>query len=392
MVLPIPYGKQFIDQSDIDSVIEVLNSDYLTQGPYVSNFEKDFAKFVGSKYAVAVSNGTAALHLSMLALDIKQGDVVITSPITFVASANCVKYCGAEVYFSDIDKDTYLIDLDLFEEKLIQDTEKKIKGVVAVNFSGKVVNFELLRTICDRYGLWIVEDACHSPGGYFVDSKGEKQFAGNGVFVDLSVFSFHPVKHIACGEGGMVTTNNKDLYEKLLMLRTHGITRESALFLNSYDKVGGKNKYPQWYMEMQHLGYNYRITDIQAALGISQLKKMDENLKRRRKIAEKYFNSFKDTSFIIRQTGVCEGNALHLYIIEVEDRLALYEFLRSRNIFTQVHYFPCHKMPYYSDRKYELPISEEYYSRCLSLPIYYGLNDDQLAYVIDSIFLFYEKY
>jgi UDP-4-amino-4,6-dideoxy-N-acetyl-beta-L-altrosamine transaminase len=390
MNLPIPYGKQCIDQSDIDQVVEVLKSDFLTQGPYVSKFEDDFSKYVGSKYAVAVANGTAALHLSMMALEVEKGDVVITSPITFVASANCVRYCGGGVDFVDIDSETYLIDLNLFEEKLIFDKEKKIKGVVAVNFSGKVINFQLLKSICDRYGLWIVEDACHSPGGFFIDSNGQKQLSGNGKFADLSVFSFHPVKHIACGEGGMITTNNKELYEKLLRYRSHGITRDAPNFLNSTESVGGKDNYPQWYMEMQDLGYNYRLTDIQAALGVSQLEKLDSNLDRRCKIAELYFNSFKDAPFIIRQTGIQTGNALHLYIIEVEDRLELYDFLRTRKIFAQVHYFPCHKMPYYNNISIQLPNSEKYYSRCLSLPMYFSLSDEQVNYVIDTIFEYYK--
>jgi UDP-4-amino-4,6-dideoxy-N-acetyl-beta-L-altrosamine transaminase len=391
MILPIPYGKQSIDQTDIDGVIEVLNSDFLTQGPYVSRFETEFATYVGSKYAIAVSNGTAALHLSMLALDLRKKDVVVTTPITFAASANCVRYCQGEVKFIDIDRETYLIDLVLFEEALIADIERKIKGIVAVNFSGRVIDFEALKTICDKYGLWIVEDACHSPGGYFIDSKKMKQFSGNGHFTDLSVFSFHPVKHIACGEGGMITTNNKELYKKLLLLRSHGITRDNSIFNNSIELAGGDNQYPLWYMEMQTLGYNYRLTDIQAALGLSQLKKLNYNIQRRIEIAEKYFNSFKESTFIKRQTGLHEGNALHLYIIEVEDRLGLYNHLRSRNILAQIHYFPCHKMPYYISIGGEVSLSnsENYYEHCISLPIYFSLDDEQVDYVINSVFEYY---
>ncbi len=390
MNLPIPYGKQYIDQSDIDIVTEVLKSDFLTQGPYVSKFELDFSTYVGSKFAVAVSNGTAALHLSMLALGIQKGGLVVTTPITFVASANCVRFCGGDVHFVDIDSETYLIDLNLFEETLISDKENKIKGIVAVNFSGKVIDYQRLRSICDRYGLWIVEDACHSPGGYFIDSENQKQLSGNGNYADLSIFSFHPVKHIACGEGGMITTNNKELFERLLLYRSHGITRDDSMFLNSPNLAGGIDKFPLWYMEMQELGYNYRLTDIQAALGISQLNKLDSNLVRRNQIAVKYYNSFKDASFIKGQSGIHEGNALHLYIIEVEDRFELYNFLRTRNIFTQVHYFPCHKMPYYNNSDVQLPNSEKYYKRCLSLPIYFSLEDDQVEFVIDSIFEYYK--
>src|SRR6185437_14806737 len=269
---PIPYGRQNITEEDIQAVAEVLRSDFLTQGPKIDEFEKKFAEYIGCKYAVAVANGTAALHLCTLALDVNASQKVITTPITFAASANCVRYCGGEVAFADIDPKSYLIDLNKVES-LLKKNPNSYKGIVPVDFMGLAVNLEELKQLTDKYGLWIIEDACHAPGGYFVDSKGTKQNCGNSNFADLAIFSFHPVKHIATGEGGMVTTNDKKLYEKLLLLRTHGITKNPALM---HKNDGG------WYYEMQELGYNYRLSDMQAALGISQLSRADEGLARRK--------------------------------------------------------------------------------------------------------------
>ncbi len=389
---PINYGKQDINIDDINSVIKVLKSDYLTQGPIIPEFEKDFAKYVGAKYAVAVSNGTAALHLCALSLGLKTDENVITSPITFVASANCIKYCGGNVTFCDIDKKSYLMDLNELEKILRNKNKNFYKGIVIVNFSGLVNDLEKLRNIADNYGLWIIEDACHSPGGYFIDSSGKKQNSGNGNFADLSIFSFHPVKHIATGEGGMITTNNKKLYKKLKLLRSHGITKNDNDFINKTDESLGSNlkinSYPKWYMEMQTLGYNYRLTDFQAALGISQLKRANKSLLLRRRIAKKYFNSFKNNDFIINQSNYFEGHAYHLYVIQVKDRYGLYNFLRSKKIFTQIHYFPCHLMPFYKKLGHktgDYPESEKYYSNCISLPMYPTLSNKEQNYIIDNI-------
>lgn len=402
----IPYGRQNITQEDIEAVVEALNSDYLTQGPRIAEFEESFANYCGSNYAVAVSNGTAALHLCAMALNVNKGDKVITTPITFAASANCVRYCGGEVVFADIDPATYLLDINKVRELLKSSPKGTYKGIIPVDFAGRAVDLEAYRALADEYNLWIIEDSCHAPGGSFKDSKGKEQICGNGNFADLAIFSFHPVKHIASGEGGMITTNNKALYEKLLRLRTHGITKNELDYKNSLEfAIGapvsssevdvmssGDETYPNWYMEMQDLGYNYRITDFQAALGSSQLNRAEKGLDRRRELAFQYFNAFKGKDFIKSQSGDINGHAYHLYVIEVEDRLGLYNFLREHNIFAQIHYIPCHLMPYYRQfgwKEGDLPFSEEYYKHCISLPMFPTLTNDEQSFVIEKINSFY---
>jgi UDP-4-amino-4,6-dideoxy-N-acetyl-beta-L-altrosamine transaminase len=388
----IPYGRQNITQEDIDIVVEALKSDYLTQGPKILEFENAFAKYVGSKYAVAVANGTAALHLCTLALDVKKGQKVITTPITFAASANCVRYCDGEVVFADIDPETYLLDFDSVKSILEASPMGTYQGIIPVDFAGRAVDLEKFRKLADEYNLWIIEDSCHAPGGCFIDEKGNEQNCGNGNFADLAIFSFHPVKHIASGEGGMITTNNEELYQKLLMLRTHGIVKSNELYTNSIEFAGGKDTYPLWYMEMQELGFNYRLTDFQAALGLSQLKRADEGLQRRREIAKTYYEAFKNKSFIKGQSGVVEGHAYHLYIIEVENRLGLYNSLRTQNIFAQIHYIPCHLMPYYREfgwKEGDMPKAEKYYKHCISLPMYPTLTEQEQQFVIENIIKFY---
>ena len=390
----IPYGRQNITQEDIDIVVEALKSDYLTQGPKILEFENAFAKYVGSKYAVAVANGTAALHLCTLALDVKKGQKVITTPITFAASANCVRYCDGEVVFADIDPETYLLDFDSVKSILEASPMGTYQGIIPVDFAGRAVDLEKFRKLADEYNLWIIEDSCHAPGGCFIDEKGNEQNCGNGNFADLAIFSFHPVKHIASGEGGMITTNNEELYQKLLMLRTHGIVKSNELYTNSVEFAGGKDTYPLWYMEMQELGFNYRLTDFQAALGLSQLKRADEGLQRRREIAQTYYEAFKNKSFIKGQSGVVEGHAYHLYIIEVENRLELYNYLRTKNIFAQIHYIPCHLMPYYRQfgwKAGDMPNSENYYKHCISLPMYPTLSFEEQTFVINKILNYYKK-
>lgn len=379
----IPYGRQNITDEDIQAVVEVLKSDWLTQGPKIKEFEEAFARYIGAIYAVAVSNGTAALHLCAMAMDVKQGDKVITTPITFAASANSVRYCGGDVVFADIDPKTYLIDINKVRAKLEKSTKGEFKGIIPVDFSGRAVNLEKFKELADEFNLWIIEDACHAPGGYFTDSKGIKQNCGNGNFAELAIFSFHPVKHIACGEGGMITTNNEKLYKRLLNLRSHGIQQDYSKRL--YDDS-------LWYYEMQELGYNYRLTDIQAALGISQLTRAKEGTQRRREIAEKYYNTFKGLSFIKGQSCIIEGHAYHLYVIEVKKRKELHKHLRNNNIFAQIHYIPVHLMPYYRELGWkpgDMPHAENYYRNCISIPMYPTLTDELQNYVITKILEFY---
>jgi UDP-4-amino-4,6-dideoxy-N-acetyl-beta-L-altrosamine transaminase len=386
----IPYGKQHLTDADIEAVVRVLRSDYLTQGPEIAQFETDFAAYTGANYAVAVANGTAALHLAALALGVKEGQKVITTPITFAASANCIEYCGGEVVFSDIDPATYLLDLTTLRDQLIAD--KTIKGIIPVQFAGRMADMEALRNLADEFGAWIIEDACHAPGAYFTDSSGTNQFAGNGVFAECSIFSFHPVKHIAAGEGGMITTNDKAIYDQLCLLRSHGITRDSNRFQRTVQEVGGESDYPLWYMEMQELGFNYRLTDFQAALGRSQLGRADEGMEKRRAIAKHYAAAFADASFVLGQSSFVEGHAYHLYILEVTDRLGLYTELRSKGIFAQIHYIPCHQMPYYSNKKggqKSLPAAENYYKQCISLPMYPTLTTEEQEFVIQTVKAYY---
>ncbi len=384
----IPYGRQNITEDDIQAVIETLKSDYLTQGPKIFEFEEAFAIYVGSKYAVAVSNGTAALHLCAMALNVQKGDKVITTPITFAASANCVRYCGGEVVFSDIDPETYLLDIKKVRTLLEASPKGTYKGIIPVDFAGRAVDLEAFKKLAVEYDLWIIEDSCHAPGGFFKDRGGVKQNCGNGNFADLAIFSFHPVKHIACGEGGMITTNDEELYNKLLQLRTHGIVKDSDLYENSIEFAGGDELYPGWYMEMQDLGYNYRLTDFQAALGISQLTRADEGLDIRKSIALNYRNGFMGADFLKGQSGIVEGQAYHLYIIEIEDRLGLYNYLREHNIYSQIHYIPCHLMPYYKHlgwKEGDMPNAENYYKNCMSLPMYPTLTSEQQKVVIDKV-------
>ena len=396
---PIPYGRQHITDNDIQAVIDVLKSDYLTQGPKIEEFENAFADYVGAKYAIAVANGTAALHLNALALDVQPGDKVITTPITFAASANCIRYCGGEVVFADIDPETYLLDINAVRSLLESAPKGTYKGIIPVDFAGRAVDLEKFRALADEFGCWIIEDACHAPGGFFVDSKGHKQFCGNGNFADLAIFSFHPVKHIASGEGGMITTNNEELYNKLVMLRTHGITKNHELFQNSLDfAIGqpsnGESQWPGWYMEMQTLGYNYRLTDFQAALGYSQLQRADSGIARRMEIAKRYSEAFADVPFVKGQSGFVMGHAYHLYVLEVDDRLGLYNFLRENQIYAQIHYIPTHLMPYYKQfgwKEGDFQHAEQYYRNCISLPIFPNLTTIEQDFVISRIVGFYEK-
>jgi UDP-4-amino-4,6-dideoxy-N-acetyl-beta-L-altrosamine transaminase len=375
----IPYGRQYIDDADIEAVVSILQADFLTQGPKVKEFEDKFAEYIGCDYAVAVNNATSGLHISVLSLNLKPGERVITTPITFAASANCVRYAGGEVWFADIDPNTYLLSLES-TRKLIESKPKGyFKGIIPVDFAGLPVNTEEFKRLAKEHGLWLIEDACHAPGGFFEDTNGKKQMCGNGFYSDIGVFSFHPVKHIACGEGGMVTTNSKKIYEKLISLRTHGITKE-----NMQENHGG------WYYEMQELGFNYRLTDIQSALGISQLAKNIEGVKRRNEIANKYKTVFKG-KIKFQELPKNRYNAHHLFVIEVQDRKGLYGYLRENNIYSQIHYIPVHTLPYYKKIGYQdanLIHAENYYSKCLSLPMFPSLTNIEQDFVIEKILKF----
>lgn len=372
----IPYGRQHIGQDDIDAVITTLTSDFLTQGPKVKEFEDKFAAYVGARYAVAVSNATAGLHIAVEALGLKKRERVITSPITFAASANCIRYSGGEVWFADINPDSYLLCIESTKQLIESKPKGFFKGIIPVDFGGLPADLEAFHQLAKEHDLWIIEDAAHAPGGKFTDSKGAEHTCGNAFYSNLSVFSFHPVKHIACGEGGMVTTNSSSLYNKLCSLRSHGIVKD-----NLKENHGG------WYYEMQELGYNYRLTDIQSALGITQLAKNEQGIVRRNEIANAYKAAFNGK---IKYQSLPDNtlNAHHLFIIEVEDRKGLYDFLRKKNIYAQIHYIPVHTLPYYKAIGYEgaaLVHAEKYYANCISLPMYPSLTNEEQDFVIKQV-------
>ncbi len=368
----IPYGRQTIDDSDIKAVTDVLKSDFLTCGPTIPAFEKKFATFVGSKYAVAVSNGTAALHLACLAAELSKGDELITTPMTFAASANCALYCNAKPVFSDINGNG-LIDPDLIEKKITN----KTKIIIPVHYGGFPCEMDKIREIAS--GLTIIEDASHAVGSTYKNSR-----IGSCGYSDMAIFSLHPVKHITTGEGGIITTNSKELYDKLMILRTHGITKNPADYKN-------KNEGP-WYHEMQMLGYNYRLTDIQAALGLSQIERVNMFIDKRKRIAKRYddaFSNSKHLTFVSGSPGTtC---AYHLYVIKLKDkskRLGLFNHLREKNIYCQVHYIPLYWHPYYQSLGYKkgsCPVSEDFYERIISIPIFPNLTEKDQDYVIEAI-------
>ncbi len=381
---PVPYGRQHITQQDIDAVVKVLKSSYLTQGPIISKFEKAFADYIGVKYAVAVCNGTAALHLANLAIGTDTTTNVITTPITFLATSNSVIYAGGHPVFGDINELSFTLDPEKVKELI--EGEIGFKGILPVHLGGVVCDMESLKNIADENNLWIIEDACHALGGKWVDKKGHTQKVGNCSYSDMTIFSFHPVKQITTGEGGAITTNNKDIYEKLLTLRTHGMTKDTKLLKENH---GG------WYYEMQELGFNYRLTDIQAALGIEQLKKNDEWIKKRRNLVTQYDDAFTQIEQLTPQQhpDINGGYSYHLYIVQCEKRAELYQYLKDNGINTQVHYIPVHLQPYYKE-KYgygngDFPVAEKYYDRALSLPLYPTLTDSEQEKVISLVKKFY---
>ncbi len=374
----ISYGKQFIDDDDIKAVVETLKSDYLTQGPKVQEFEEAICAYTGAKYCVAVANGTAALHLSALALDLGHGEG-ITTPITFVASANCLLYGGLEPRFCDIDKKTYNISLDCIK-KTIND---KTKVIVAVDFAGQPADMEEIFHFAKSKGIAVIEDAAHAIGSKYKD--GTK--VGNCKYSDVTTFSFHPVKTITTGEGGAITTNSEKIYKKLLLLRSHGITKSSEDL--------SQNPGP-WYYEMQELGFNYRLSDVQAALGVSQLNKLESFVKRRREIVSQYnkaFSTLKNTVIPYERSGL--ESAFHLYVLKIDfkaigkSRKDFMLALHKKGVGSQVHYIPVHFQPYYqnnfSNILNNLPVAEKYYEQCLSLPLYPAMSDEDTKHVIETV-------
>ena len=382
----IPYGRQTITDDDIKAVIDVLKSDFLTQGPTVLNFEKEFAKVVGSKFAVSFCNATAALHTGFKVLNTDIRKKVIVTPNTFAASSNCVLFENGLLEFADIDPLTFNIDID-YVESLLQKDPGAYQGIIPVDFAGLPVDVERLRQLADQYGLWIMEDGCHAVGGGFYNSKNEFIKCGSGVYSDMTTFSFHPVKHIAAGEGGMVTTNNEEYYYRLLKLRSHGIERDKSKLIEK--PQGG------WYHEMQELGFNYRMSDINAALGLSQLSKLKSNVEKRNKIAAKYKMLCDLKSIQYQKFGEDKfSNAYHLFVIQVENRKEVYDYLKSHGIYTQVHYLPVYKHPYYQQNGFKdvkLENAENYYSKALSLPMFHGMTDEEFEKVVSGLVSYFKS-
>ena len=375
--IPIGYGRQCIEADDIEAVVSTLKSDFITCGPQVAAMEKALCDYTGAKYAIAVSNGTTALHTAAIAAGIGPGDEVITTPITFVASANCVLYCGAKVVFADINPRTYNIDPEEIERKVTA----KTKAVVAVDFTGQVVEARRIRDICDKYNLFFIEDAAHSIGS---------KYNGNSVgsIADLTTFSFHPVKTITGGEGGAVLTNSETLYKKALLAHAHGITKNFEWMLDGHSNE-------PWYYEMQMLGSNYRLTDFQAALITSQLGKIERFKNRRKKIVDRYNEVFADMPEIIVQEEIPESDSCkHLYILRLNldmlkcDRAEFFAAMAAEKVHCQVHYIPVYWFPYYKDLGYNrglCPIAEDIYNSIISLPLFPLMTDGDVESVIKAV-------
>lgn len=367
----IPYGRQTIEEDDIQAVVDVLRSDYLTTGPKIAEFEKMVADYVGAKYAVAISNGTSALHAACFAAGIQPGDEVITTPLTFAASSNCVLYCGGTPVFADVDPKTYNIDPEDIRRKITD----KTKAIIAVHLAGQPCDMDEIHKIAKEHDLLVIEDGAHALGSVY---KGKKV----GTLSDMTTFSFHPVKPITTGEGGMIVTDNEEFYQKMMLFRSHGITRDENLMTRNDGS---------WFYQQLDLGYNYRITDIQCALGCSQMKKLDRFLARRKEIVARYNEAFADCENIITPYQLPETESgWHLYIVQVKncDRRKVFEALREHGIAVNVHYIPVYLHPYYQEHGYKdvhCRNAEEVYSHIISLPLYPTLTEEQQQYVIETL-------
>lgn len=379
----IPYARQAIDDQDIQAVVEALRSDWLTQGPAVEHFEAAVAAYCGATYAVAVNSASSALHLACLAAELGPEDALWTSPNTFVASANCGRYTGAAVDFVDIDPRTYNLSVTALEEKLEHAAAdgRRPKVVIPVDFAGQACDLRRMAQLAQYYQFTVVEDASHAIGGSYLGAR-----IGGGDWAAMTVFSFHPVKIITSGEGGMILTNRRDLYEKLIRLRSHGITRDPALMTGPADGP--------WYYQQLDLGYNYRMTDIQAALGLSQLRRIDEFVRRRRELARRYDQLLRDYPLTLPWQHPETESAFHLYVVRLQlDRIdrthrQVFEGLRERGIMVNLHYIPVHTQPYYQDLGFktgDFPEAERYYQEAISLPLYYGLSDEDQVRVAEAL-------
>lgn len=375
------YGKQTIDENDINAVVEVLKSDFLTQGPAIEKFEKYIADYCGAKYAVAVTNATSALHIACLAAGLGKGDTLWTSPITFTASANCGRYCGADIDFIDIDNNTYNMSVEELEAKLTK-AEVLPKVLVPVHLAGQSCDMEKIHALAKKYNITVIEDASHAIGADYKDTK-----VGCCKYSDMTVFSFHPVKIVTTGEGGMVLTNNKDLYDKLVLYRSHGITRTPELMTKESDGP--------WYYQQIDLGFNYRMTDMQAALGYSQMHKVDEFVARRRELAARYNELLKDLDMLkLPYQDESTASSWHLYIVRVDfskiqkTKKQIFAEMKDKGVCLNLHYIPVHTQPYYEKlgfKQGDFPVSEKYYEEAFTLPLYYSLTNEQQDYIVEVL-------
>ena len=382
----LSYGRQCIEQDDIGAVVEVLKSDFLTQGPKVKEFEESLASYCGARFAVVFSSGTAALHAAYFAAGLGKGDQIITSPMTFMATSNAALFLGAEPAFVDIEPDTGNIEHSLIE-KAITD---KTKAIVPIHFAGHPAELEKIAEIARRHHLLLIEDACHALGATYKNTT-----IGDCRYSDMTVFSFHPVKSITTAEGGAVLTNREDFYRRLVMFRHHGVTKERDAFQNKEKNLG------QWYYEMQYLGYNYRLTDIHSALGISQLRKLDRFIRRRREIIETYNKAFKNNNFFdLPVEKSYAKSAWHLYPIRLKDdykanKATIFEGLREKGLGVQVHYIPVHLQPYYRQLGYKkglCPNAEDFYEREISVPLYQSMSAEDVDYVVRNTLGVFERF